>query len=104
MNSPDAFRAIADPTRREIIGLLAEREMTLSEVASRFEMSRPAVAKHMAALEAGGLLHVRRVGRERRSALRAEGLKTVADWLAHYSRFWDDKLDRLKQAVEAEDD
>lgn len=104
MTDQAVFRAIADPTRREIMAMLATNEMTVNEVASRFEMTRPAVAKHLGVLRDGGLISVEARGRERVNRLAPDGLKTVADWLEFYSRFWDDKLDKLKAAVEGDDD
>lgn len=94
------FRAIADPTRRAIISMLAEQDMTLNEVVARFEMSRPAVAKHLGILEEGELITVRRKGRERINSLRPRTLKTVADWVNYFDRFWDEKLAALKEEVE----
>ena len=94
------FRALADPTRREIIEMLMDGPRPISQIAERFEMSRPAVAKHLAVLKDGDLIHVRVQGRERINALNPEPLKSVADWIGHFDRFWDDRLAKLKQAVE----
>ena len=104
MPDPDVFRAIADPTRRAILSMLAEGDLRVSDIASQFEMSRPAVSKHLAQLESADLILVERQGREAINRLNPEGLKPVADWLNFFSRFWDDKLDKLKQAVEGSDD
>ena len=104
MPDPDVFRAIADPTRRAIPSMLAEGDLRVSDIASQFEMSRPAVSKHLAQLESADLILVERQGREAINRLNPEGLKPVADWLNFFSRFWDDKLDKLKQAVEGSDD
>ncbi|MDJ0922551.1 MAG: metalloregulator ArsR/SmtB family transcription factor [Henriciella sp.] len=98
------FRAIADPTRREIMGLLSTRDMNLNEIANNFDMTRPAVAKHLRVLRDGRLISVRQHGRERIHSLTPETLKTVADWLSYYDQFWDDKLSNLKRAVEADND
>lgn len=98
------FRAISDPTRREIIGLLADTAMTVGDVAAQFEITRPAVAKHLRILREGGVITVVKKGRETINTLRPEALKSVSDWLAHYSRFWDDKLNKLKIAVENDND
>lgn len=96
------FRAISDPTRRAIIGLLADNDMTVNEIAERFEISRPGIAKHLGILQEGDLIAVQRRGRERVNSLRPENLKAVADWAAYYSRFWDEKLANLKEAVETD--
>ncbi len=98
------FRAIADPTRRAIIGLLSERDMSVNDVASHFNMTRPAITKHLGILRAGKIIQVKPRGRERINSLRPEALMSVADWLQTYSQFWDEKLDKLKTAVEAQDE
>ncbi|MFN3214412.1 MAG: ArsR/SmtB family transcription factor [Henriciella sp.] len=98
------FRAIADPTRRSIMSMLAEGEHSLGAIASNYEMTRPAVSKHLKILEQGGLIRVRAQGRERLHTLQPEALKTVSDWLSFFSQFWDEKLENLKQAVEADDE
>jgi DNA-binding transcriptional ArsR family regulator len=95
------FRAISDPTRREIIGMLARENLSVGEVAARFEMTRPAVAKHLGILRDADLIVVQRDGRRNVNRLKPQTLKTVADWLEYYSRFWDDKLANLKREVEA---
>ena len=96
------FRALADPTRRAIIGMLTEQSMSVNEIAANFEMSRPAITKHLGILKDGDLITVKANGRERINSLRPQGLKTVAEWVAQYSQFWDKKLDNLKTAIEAD--
>lgn len=96
------FRAIADPTRRAIIEKLAGQEMTVNEIAGHFDVSRPAISKHLKVMEEGGLLHVRQLGRERYNSLNATGLRNVYDWIDIFSQYWDDKLFKLKQEVERE--
>lgn len=98
------FRAISDPTRRSIMAMLAGGERSLNEISAEYEMTRPAVTKHLKILEQGGLIRVRSRGRERLHRLQPETLKTVADWVNFFSQFWDEKLADLKQAVEADDD
>ncbi|MEQ3651293.1 metalloregulator ArsR/SmtB family transcription factor [Hyphomonas sp.] len=104
MPDQDVFRAIADPTRRAIMSMLVKCDLRVSDIASQFEMSRPAVSKHLAQLEAADLILVERQGREAINKLNPEGLKPVAEWLTFFSQFWDDKLANLKQAVEGSDD
>lgn len=94
------FRALADPTRRAIIVMLAERPMTIAEVASNFEMSRPAVVKHLKILEEGDVIRVAAKGRERINILNPDALRRAADWLNAFDRFWDARLARLKAEVE----
>ncbi|MEL7109889.1 MAG: metalloregulator ArsR/SmtB family transcription factor [Pseudomonadota bacterium] len=98
------FRAIADPTRRSIMTLLSSGERSLNDITAAFEMTRPAVTKHIKILQEGGLVHVRKQGRERLHRLQPDGLKTVSDWLSFFDQFWDEKLANLKQAVEADDE
>ncbi|PQA85646.1 ArsR/SmtB family transcription factor [Hyphococcus luteus] len=94
------FRALADPTRRAIISMLAEGPRPIAEIAAAFDMTRPAVAKHLAILKDGGIIAVEAKGRERINRLNPEALKTAADWLGHFDRFWDERLAKLKDVVE----
>lgn len=94
------FRALADPTRRAIIAMLAERPLAIGEITAEFDVSRPAIAKHLKILEEGGVIRVTAKGRERINSLNPEGLRSAADWLAHFNRFWDARLARLKAEVE----
>lgn len=97
------FRALADPTRRAIIAMLAEGERPIGEIAAVFEMSRPAVAKHLAVLREGNLIAVEQRGRERINRLNPRALRSAADWLNHFDVFWDERLAALKSAVERKD-
>lgn len=101
--SPDVqgpFRALADPTRRMILMHLSASDMTIGEVAAHFDMTRAAVKKHLTILERGELITVHASGRERINRLEPTGLKSVADWINHFSRFWDERLSRLQTAIE----
>lgn len=98
--SQSVFRALADPTRRAIISMLADGARPISQIAAAFEMSRPAVAKHLAILREGGVIKVETKGRERINRLDPAALKTAADWLNHFDRFWDARLAKLKEVVE----
>lgn len=96
----DVFYALSDPTRRQILGRLADGEATVKELANPFSMSLPAVSKHLKVLERAGLL-VRQVdGRTHRMRLAPEGLKTASEWVDHYKRFWEIQLDRLSAFLE----
>ncbi|MBB6733968.1 metalloregulator ArsR/SmtB family transcription factor [Cohnella zeiphila] len=100
----DVFDAIADPTRRRLIRLLAETdEMPLHELTAPFNMGRTAVSKHLAILKEAGLVLDRKVGRETRFRLNAAPLREIQDWLAFYSRFWNTNLRRLNQLLEEEE-
>ena len=100
MNEQAIFRAIADPTRRAIIGMLAQHPLSVGQVADHFDMTRPAIAKHLRILQDGDIITVKASGRERINILRPHSLKTLEDWLSHYSHFWDEKLHKLKSAIE----
>lgn len=91
----DVFKAIADPTRREIINLIAHKSMNLNAVADNFDMSRPAVSKHIKILTECGLLVIKQQGRERFCQADLHQLKEVTDWAEQYRGFWSQKLDAL---------
>lgn len=98
------FRAISHPARRDMMEMLSSRQMSIGSIAAHFDMTRPAVAKHLAVLRDAGLITVRRAGRETLNQLDPTALKDVEDWLAFYRQFWDQKLDALKAAIEEEND
>lgn len=101
----DVFGAIADPTRRRLIRLLAEAdEIPLHELTAQFQMGRTAVAKHLTILKEAGLVLDRKVGRETRFRLNASPLREVQDWLAFYNKFWSMNMLRLNQLLEEEED
>ncbi|PLR81703.1 MULTISPECIES: ArsR/SmtB family transcription factor [Bacillus] len=96
----DVFQAIADPNRRKLLKLLAEKELPISEISSHFPISRTAVAKHLSILAEADLVRGRKAGREKRYSLHAEPLTELKDWLSFYEQFWDNKLSMLKHFVE----
>ena len=100
--SQAAFRALADPTRREILNLLSESERSVAEVSDAFPMTRAAVKKHLTILEEGGLVVSETRGRTRINRLHKDGLRPVVDWLAALDNAWDDRLAALKFAIEEE--
>jgi DNA-binding transcriptional ArsR family regulator len=89
------FAALADPTRRAILARLASGETSVSELAEPFEMSMPAISKHLKVLHRAGLIERGREAQWRPCRLAAGPLKDASDWLDHYRRFWDESLDRL---------
>lgn len=93
----DVFQAIADPTRREILHLIAGKRMNLNTVSEKFTISRPAVSKHIKILEECGLVSVVQEGRERFCEPRLEKLQEVSDWVEKYEKFWTQKLDALEK-------
>src|SRR5262245_6819449 len=94
------FRAIADPTRREILGLLRHRKHTVNELAGNFRTSRPAISKHLRLLRRVGLVLTKSEGTARICQLNAEPLRVVDLWLRDYQEFWAQSLQRLKRYIE----
>ena len=91
------FAALADPTRRAILARLATGQASVTELAAPFAMSLPAVSKHLKVLERAGLVARGRRAQWRPAQLQAEPLHEVADWLADYRRFWEERLDRFDE-------
>jgi DNA-binding transcriptional ArsR family regulator len=89
------FGALADPTRRAILARLASGECSVSELAEPFEMSMPAVSKHLRVLEQAGLISKRRDAQKRPCRIEAAPLKEVAEWAERYRQLWEERLDRL---------
>ncbi|WP_417431870.1 ArsR/SmtB family transcription factor [Kiloniella sp.] len=100
MHIQETFRALADPTRREILLHLSRQQMTIGEVTEKFDITRAAVKKHLNILEEGQLISVHVQGRERINRLEAQGLSAVSDWIGYFDQFWDQHLGALKNAVE----
>ena len=94
------FRAIADPTRRRILGLLRGGTQTVGQLAGHFRTSRPAISKHLRALRSAGLVVSRRRGTANLCALNARPLRAVDHWLRDYQAFWHERLGNLKHFVE----
>jgi DNA-binding transcriptional ArsR family regulator len=90
------FSALADPTRRDILQRLSEGEASVSELAEPFEMSLPAVSKHLGVLEDAGLVTRQKEGRTRHCRLVAAPMQEALEWIAHYGRFWEAQLDSLE--------
>jgi DNA-binding transcriptional ArsR family regulator len=95
----DVFDAISHPARRRMLDLLMEADRSVNAIAGHFQMSRPAVSQHLRILLDAGLVTEQRHGRERHYHCLPERLRPVRDWLAHYERFWDDRLERLQQQL-----
>jgi DNA-binding transcriptional ArsR family regulator len=92
----DVFQAIADPTRREIINMIAHQSLNLNSVAEKFHISRPAISKHIKILTECGLIVINQKGRERHCEARLNKLNEVSDWVEQYRKFWNAKLDSLE--------
>jgi DNA-binding transcriptional ArsR family regulator len=96
----EAIRAIAEPNRRRILELVTAKELSAGEIASRFEITRPAVSQHLGVLREAGLVSERREGTRRLYSLRPEGFDDLKSFL---EAFWDEGLERLKEAAELEE-
>jgi DNA-binding transcriptional ArsR family regulator len=96
----DVFKAIADPTRRDIIHLLSQEPLNLNAVAENFDISRPAISKHIKILTECGLIVVKQQGRERVCEVQLKKLSEVSAWLEQYRSFWNKKLDALGNFLE----
>ena len=98
------FHALADPTRRAMLGQLAERELTIGELATPFSMSFAGASKHVRVLETAGLVTRTIQGRTHLCRLQAARLAEATEWLRRYERFWNEKLDTLEALLRAEDE
>ena len=96
----DVFQAIADPTRREIIQLVCQKKMNLNAVAENFDISRPAISKHIKILTECGLITMRKEGRERYCEAKLQKLNEVEKWIEQYRVFWTSKLNALENFLE----
>lgn len=96
----DAFNAVAEPRRRQILDLLARGERPVNDVVQLLGIAQPQVSKHLRVLRAVGLVSVRGSGRERIYRLNAERLKPIHDWVQTFEQFWDQQLDRIKERAE----
>jgi DNA-binding transcriptional ArsR family regulator len=97
MNLDAAFGALSDPTRRAILARLAEGEATVGELAAPFDISLPAISRHLKVLEQASLIVNEREGKHRRCRLDPVAMKSAADWFDFYRRFWGGTLDRLDE-------
>ena len=101
MQQPDTlsttFAALSDPTRRAILARLAAGEASVKDLSAPFEMTQPAISKHLRVLERAGLIERGRQAQWRPRRLRAEPLREIADWVSQYRRHWEDSFDRLDE-------
>ncbi len=96
----DVFQAIADPTRREILGMIAHKSLNINSVTEQFDVSRAAIYKHMKILTECGLLEIKQQGRERFCEGRFEKLNEISDWVEQYREFWEARLDSLESYLQ----
>lgn len=99
IQTQNTFKALADPTRRQILLQLSVEDLTIAEVSNRFPMTRAAVKKHLSILEKGKLISVHTQGREKINHLEPNGLKGASEWMSYFNQFWDDKLLALDKAI-----
>ena len=99
--SLDVFQVIADGNRREILHLLTAEGMTINAIAGKFEISRPAISKHIKILENAGFLTIEDRGRERFCLLSQQGFYELREWLDYYDNFWKQKLSKLEMLMDA---
>ncbi len=93
----DVFQAIADPVRRDIIKLLAEEVLTVNAVADKFDVSRPAISKHLRILNECGIVEINQKGRERYCQIQPKNLIPAFLWIEQYKSLWEDKIDSFEQ-------
>ena len=95
----DVFQAIADPVRREIIQLLSTKELTVNEVADKFNISRPAVSKHLKILEECEIIKFNQIGRERLCLIQPQKLIPAFLWIKQYNKLWEDRVDSFENYI-----
>ena len=95
----DVFRAIADPTRRQIIGMIANQSLNLNAIAENFDMSRQAISLHIKILSECGLIMIRQQGRERYCEPQLKQLGEVYDWVEQYKQLWEGRLNKMDQLL-----
>ncbi|RBL92867.1 ArsR/SmtB family transcription factor [Chitinophaga flava] len=96
----DVFQAISDPSRRQILKLLFKNSLTINALADNFDVSRPAVSKHIKILEGAGFISIQNIGRERYCSLKKDGFNELQDWIDFYDTFWETKLHNLVSLLE----
>jgi DNA-binding transcriptional ArsR family regulator len=92
----DVFQVVADPSRRQILRLLLKDSLSINSLAEHFDMSRPAVSKHIKILNRAGFISIQDIGRERHCILKKEGFEKLQEWINFFDKFWQAKLEKLK--------
>ncbi|AYD48890.1 ArsR/SmtB family transcription factor [Arachidicoccus soli] len=95
----DIFQVIGDPSRRKMLMLLSAASLSINSLAYNFDMSRPAVSKHIKILETAGFISIEEIGRERFCSLKKEGFEELRAWLNYFDQFWDSKLKSLENLL-----
>ncbi len=95
----DAFQVIADPSRRQMLRLLSRESLTINSLAENFDMSRPAVSKHIKILYGAGFISIQDIGRERHCTLKQDGFNQLQEWIDYFDKFWASKLKNLESIL-----
>ncbi len=95
----DAFQVIADPSRRQMMHLLSKDSMTINSLAENFDMSRPAVSKHIKIMYNAGFISIKDIGRERYCTLKQDGFNELQDFINYFDKFWTNKLNKLQSIL-----
>lgn len=95
----DAFQVIADPSRRQMLMLLSKESLTINGLAENFDMSRPAVSKHIKILYNAGFISITGIGRERHCVLKKDGFNKLQEWINYFDKFWEKKLKKLESLL-----
>ena len=96
----DAFQVIADPSRRQMLVMLSKDSMTINTLAENFDMSRPAVSKHVKILCNSGFISIKNIGRERYCTLKQDGFNELQEWINYFDKFWNIKLKKLEMLLD----
>src|ERR1700733_8377560 len=97
--SYDVFQVVADPSRRQMLRLLSKNSLTINSLAENFEMSRPAVSKHIIRFYAAGFISIQDIGRERHCMLKQDGFTEMQEWINYFDKFWVSKLKKLESIL-----
>jgi DNA-binding transcriptional ArsR family regulator len=100
----DAFNAVAEPRRRDILNYLALRERPVGDIVAALELEQPSVSKHLRVLRDVGLVHMRRNGRQKLYRTNAEAIKPLHEWASTFERYWQHQLNRIKERAESKRD
>ena len=92
----DAFQVIGDASRRKMLMMLSKDSLTINRLAENFDMSRPAVSKHIKILDSAGFISIQDIGRERYCTLKKDGFEELQDWISYFDTFWTSKLKKLE--------
>jgi len=95
----DAFQVIADPGRRQMLMMLSKNSMTINAIAENFDMSRPAVSKHIKIMYNAGFISITDIGRERHCVLKQDGFNELQDFINYFDKFWTSKLSKLQSIL-----